>query len=173
MLGNQQEANNSDKSLAAAALPAAVKALTADSAKQTQQLEQQQQPAGQATAPQQHTDEPFLIGTAISVYQNSGGAGTNWSTFESATYKNGKPRIQASCTRPGHACEACACSSFASLIHYAMTSTSVQMTYAGGHCIVRVQESRWQKPSCLRLATPSHMMKASLLTYGHEGVLWF
>ena len=28
-------------------------------------------------------EPPFLVGTAISVYQNSGGANTNWSEFES------------------------------------------------------------------------------------------
>jgi Glycosyl hydrolase family 1 len=32
--------------------------------------------------------DPFLIGTAISVYQNSGGPGTNWSTFEARTGKS-------------------------------------------------------------------------------------
>lgn len=34
----------------------------------------------------------FLVGTAISTYQNSGGPGTNWSDFEEQTYK-GASRI--------------------------------------------------------------------------------
>ena len=36
---------------------------------------------------------PFLVGTAISVYQNSGGANTNWSEFESKRTGN-KPTIK-------------------------------------------------------------------------------
>lgn len=36
----------------------------------------------------------FLVGTAISVYQNSGGTDTNWSEFELKRTGNGKPTIK-------------------------------------------------------------------------------
>ena len=39
-------------------------------------------------------EAPFLVGTAISVYQNSGGTDTNWSEFEQKRNANGKPTIK-------------------------------------------------------------------------------
>jgi len=36
----------------------------------------------------------FLVGTAISVYQNSGGKDTNWSEFELKRTGNGQPTIK-------------------------------------------------------------------------------
>jgi len=41
---------------------------------------------------------PFLVGTAISVYQNSGGTDTNWSEFELKRTGNGKPTIKGGVT---------------------------------------------------------------------------
>ena len=35
----------------------------------------------------------FLVGVAISVYQNSGGQGSNWSAFEDQKNFWGRPRI--------------------------------------------------------------------------------
>ncbi len=40
----------------------------------------------------------FLVGTAISVYQNSGGTDTNWSEFELKRTANGKPTIKGGVT---------------------------------------------------------------------------
>ena len=40
----------------------------------------------------------FLVGTAISVYQNSGGKDTNWSEFELKRTGNGKPTIKGGVT---------------------------------------------------------------------------
>ncbi len=39
-------------------------------------------------------DWEFLVGTAISVYQNSGGGGNNWSEFENQTTRFGQPTIE-------------------------------------------------------------------------------
>lgn len=39
-----------------------------------------------ADMPKKPEEDPFLVGVAISVYQNSGGPGSNWSRFE--TQKN-------------------------------------------------------------------------------------
>lgn len=40
-------------------------------------------------------DKPeFLVGTAISVYQNSGGIDTNWSEFEARNTTKGRPTIK-------------------------------------------------------------------------------
>ena len=39
-------------------------------------------------------DKDFLVGVAISVYQNSGGPGTNWEAFESARGWFGKGYIE-------------------------------------------------------------------------------
>ncbi len=40
----------------------------------------------------------FLVGTAISVYQNSGGTDSNWSEFELKRTGNGKPTIKGGVT---------------------------------------------------------------------------
>ena len=37
---------------------------------------------------------PFLVGTAISVYQNSGGMDTNWSEYEARNTGKGRPTIK-------------------------------------------------------------------------------
>ena len=39
-------------------------------------------------------DWEFLVGTAISVYQNSGGGGNNWSQFEEQRTRFGQPTIE-------------------------------------------------------------------------------
>ncbi len=44
------------------------------------------------------TTPPFLVGTAISVYQNSGGDDTNWSQFEAKRTGNGRPTIKGGVT---------------------------------------------------------------------------
>ena len=41
---------------------------------------------------------PFLVGTAISVYQNSGGTDTNWSEFETKRAGTGTPTIKGGVT---------------------------------------------------------------------------
>lgn len=41
-------------------------------------------------------DWEFLVGTAISVYQNSGGGGNNWSQFEEQRTRFGQPTIEVS-----------------------------------------------------------------------------
>ena len=42
--------------------------------------------------------KPFLVGTSISVYQNSGGTNTNWSEFELKRNGNNKPPIKGGAT---------------------------------------------------------------------------
>ncbi|KAK9917329.1 hypothetical protein WJX75_003166 [Coccomyxa subellipsoidea] len=41
-----------------------------------------------------NSDWEFLVGTAISVYQNSGGGGNNWSEFENQCTRFGQPTIE-------------------------------------------------------------------------------
>lgn len=52
-----------------------------------------------------HGDWEFLVGTAISVYQNSGGGNNNWSAFEEQRTRFGQPTIEVSThLNPGACC---------------------------------------------------------------------
>ena len=61
--------------------------------------------------------DPFLVGVAISVYQNSGGPGTNWEAFEGTRNILGQPMIEVndSPSRPRSACNLAACTITSSL----------------------------------------------------------
>lgn len=50
--------------------------------------------SGKATDPKRADEWKFLMGTALSVYQNAGGINTNWSTFEQRKNWLGQPVIE-------------------------------------------------------------------------------